>query len=103
MVHAWIDANANGDFEVAEYASAACNDTSSSADGSAALSWTGLTLVTADSYMRFRISDTAITDADGLGSDDRAYGIVMNGEEKIYPIQIFTQIIWTVVMRLIVI
>ncbi|PSV15913.1 hypothetical protein C0W44_20620, partial [Photobacterium leiognathi subsp. mandapamensis] len=84
----WIDANANGDFEVTEYASAACNDTSSFADGSAALSWTGLTLVTADSYMRFRISDTALTDADGLGSDDRAYGIVMNGEVEDHLIQI---------------
>ena len=87
-VHAWIDANSNGDFEVTEYASSTCNDTSASSDGTAPLSWTGLQRVVGDSYMRLRITDSALTDADNIGSDDRAYDSVSNGEVEDHPITI---------------
>ncbi|HIF9505671.1 TPA: GEVED domain-containing protein, partial [Photobacterium damselae] len=87
-VHAWVDANSNGDFEVSEYASSACNDTSAAANGTASLSWTGLQRVAGDSYIRLRITNHTLTDADNLGSDDRAYDSVSNGEVEDHPITI---------------
>ncbi|HIF9356818.1 TPA: GEVED domain-containing protein [Photobacterium damselae] len=87
-VHAWVDANNNGDFEVSEYASSACNDTSAAANGTASLSWTGLQRVAGDSYIRLRITNQTLTDADNLGSDDRAYDSVSNGEVEDHPITI---------------
>ncbi|HIF9195078.1 TPA: GEVED domain-containing protein [Photobacterium damselae] len=87
-VHAWVDANNNGDFEVSEYTSSACNDTSAAANGTASLSWTGLQRVAGDSYIRLRITNHTLTDADNLGSDDRAYDSVSNGEVEDHPITI---------------
>ncbi|WP_240001325.1 GEVED domain-containing protein [Photobacterium kishitanii] len=87
IVHAWLDVNRNGDFEVSEYSSAACNDTSSTNDGTATLSWAGLTPSIGISYARFRITDSILTD-DGSGNDDRAYGAVKNGEVEDYQISI---------------
>ncbi|WP_439899644.1 GEVED domain-containing protein [Photobacterium toruni] len=87
-VHAWVDANNNGDFEVSEYTSSACNDTSATANGTASLSWTGLQRVSGDSYIRLRITNHTLTDADNLGSDDRAYDSVSNGEVEDHPITI---------------
>ncbi|WIH21417.1 GEVED domain-containing protein [Photobacterium damselae] len=87
-VHAWVDANNNGDFEVSEYTSSACNDTSAAANGTASLSWTGLQRVAGDSYIRLRITNQTLTDADNLGSDDRAYDSVSNGEVEDHPITI---------------
>ncbi|WIG79016.1 right-handed parallel beta-helix repeat-containing protein [Photobacterium damselae] len=87
-VHAWVDANSNGDFEVSEYTSSTCNDTSATANGTASLSWTGLQRVAGDSYIRLRITNHTLTDADNLGSDDRAYDSVSNGEVEDHPITI---------------
>ncbi|WIH25214.1 GEVED domain-containing protein [Photobacterium damselae] len=87
-VHAWVDANSNGDFEVSEYTSSSCNDTSATANGTASLSWTGLQRVAGDSYIRLRITNHTLTDADNLGSDDRAYDSVSNGEVEDHPITI---------------
>ncbi|MCG3866309.1 GEVED domain-containing protein, partial [Photobacterium sp. Ph6] len=88
-VHAWIDINNNGDFEVSEYASSDCDDTSSTVDGSATLAWSGLTIsATADTFMRLRITNTLLTDADNAGSDDRAYGVVANGEVEDHLVQL---------------
>ena len=87
-VHAWVDANSNGDFEVSEYTSSACNDTSAIANGMASLSWTGLQRVAGDSYIRLRITNHTLTDVDNLGSDDRAYDSVSNGEVEDHPITI---------------
>ena len=87
-VHAWVDANSNGDFEVSEYTSSTCNDTSATANGTASLSWTGLQRVSGDSYIRLRIINHTLTDADNLGSDDRAYDSVSNGEVEDHPITI---------------
>ncbi|MEC6830299.1 GEVED domain-containing protein [Photobacterium toruni] len=87
-VHAWVDANSNGDFEVSEYTSSTCNDTSATANGTASLSWTGLQRVSGDSYIRLRITNHTLTDADNLGSDDRAYDSVSNGEVEDHPITI---------------
>ncbi|MEC6823337.1 GEVED domain-containing protein [Photobacterium piscicola] len=87
-VHAWVDANSNGDFEVSEYTSSACNDTSATANGMASLSWTGLQRVAGDSYIRLRITNHTLTDVDNLGSDDRAYDSVSNGEVEDHPITI---------------
>ncbi|MCG9777354.1 GEVED domain-containing protein [Photobacterium damselae] len=87
-VHAWVDANNNGDFEVSEYTSSVCNDTSATANGTASLSWTGLQRVSGDSYIRLRITDSTLTDADNVGSDDRAYDSVSNGEVEDHPITI---------------
>ncbi|EPT9248704.1 GEVED domain-containing protein [Photobacterium damselae] len=87
-VHAWVDANNNGDFEVSEYTSSACNDTSATANGTASLSWSGLQRVSGDSYIRLRITDSTLTDADNVGSDDRAYDSVSNGEVEDHPITI---------------
>ncbi|WP_158134270.1 GEVED domain-containing protein [Photobacterium damselae] len=87
-VHAWVDANSNGDFEVSEYTSSSCNDTSAATNGTASLSWTGLQRVAGDSYIRLRITNHTLTDADNLGSDDRAYDSVSNGEVEDHPITI---------------
>ncbi|HIF9074489.1 TPA: GEVED domain-containing protein, partial [Photobacterium damselae] len=87
-VHAWVDANSNGDFEVSEYTSSTCNDTSATANGTSSLSWTGLQRVAGDSYIRLRITNHTLTDADNLGSDDRAYDSVSNGEVEDHPITI---------------
>lgn len=87
-VHAWVDANNNGDFEVSEYTSSTCNDTSATANGTASLSWSGLQRVSGDSYIRLRITDSTLTDADNVGSDDRAYDSVSNGEVEDHPITI---------------
>ncbi|HIF9081605.1 TPA: GEVED domain-containing protein, partial [Photobacterium damselae] len=87
-VHAWVDANSNGDFEVSEYTSSSCNDTSATANGTASLSWTGLQRAAGDSYIRLRITNHTLTDADNLGSDDRAYDSVSNGEVEDHPITI---------------
>ncbi|PSB83312.1 hypothetical protein C5F63_19400 [Photobacterium damselae subsp. damselae] len=87
-VHAWVDANSNGDFEVSEYTSSPCNDTSAATNGTASLSWTGLQRVAGDSYIRLRITNHTLTDADNLGSDDRAYDSVSNGEVEDHPITI---------------
>ncbi|HIF9257838.1 TPA: GEVED domain-containing protein [Photobacterium damselae] len=87
-VHAWVDANSNGDFEVSEYTSSTCNDTSATANGTASLSWTGLQRAAGDSYIRLRITNHTLTDADNLGSDDRAYDSVSNGEVEDHPITI---------------
>ncbi|WP_283598323.1 GEVED domain-containing protein [Photobacterium phosphoreum] len=88
-VHAWVDANVNGDFEVSEYTSSACDDTSAAADGTSSLNWTGLQRTGAgDSYIRLRITNDTLVDADSLGSDDRAYDSVSNGEVEDHPITI---------------
>ncbi|MEC6796469.1 GEVED domain-containing protein [Photobacterium sp. S4TG1] len=87
-VHAWVDANNNGDFEVSEYTSSGCNDTSATVNGTASLSWTGLQRVSGNSYIRLRITDSTLTDADNVGSDDRAYDSVSNGEVEDHPITI---------------
>ncbi|NVP03464.1 hypothetical protein HWA77_24985, partial [Photobacterium damselae subsp. damselae] len=87
-VHAWVDANSNGDFEVSEYTSSSCNDTSAATNGTASLSWTGLQRAAGDSYIRLRITNHTLTDADNLGSDDRAYDSVSNGEVEDHPITI---------------
>ncbi|HIF9171671.1 TPA: GEVED domain-containing protein [Photobacterium damselae] len=87
-VHAWVDANSNGDFEVSEYTSSSCNDTSAATNGTASLSWTGLQRVAGDSYIRLRITNHTLTDADNVGSDDRAYDSVSNGEVEDHPITI---------------
>ncbi|MCG3865473.1 hypothetical protein I3259_15560 [Photobacterium sp. Ph5] len=87
-VHAWLDINQNGDFEVSEYASADCNDLSAVSDGSATLSWSGLVTTIGDSYSRFRITDSTLIDDGVTSSDERAYGSVKNGEVEDHQILI---------------
>ena len=89
IVHGWLDANRNGEFEESEYASQVCDDNSSTQQGSAELSWSGLSLVSGESYLRLRITDDALTDSViGDDRDERAYGSAVNGEVEDHQITI---------------
>ena len=90
-LYAWIDFNRNSSFELSEYASA----TVASGATSATLSWNlagftcESTLKSGVSYLRMRLTTTALTD-DGTTSsvDERCYGIANDGEVEDYKIYI---------------
>ncbi|CEO41782.1 GEVED domain-containing protein [Photobacterium kishitanii] len=81
-VYAWVDFNSNQQFEAIEYALADCVDNNDSSNGSAALSWTGLSGVTnGDQLLRLRITtDTLPVDDGATAWDERATGAANDGE-----------------------
>uniref|UniRef100_UPI000472B9BE GEVED domain-containing protein n=1 Tax=Shewanella marina TaxID=487319 RepID=UPI000472B9BE len=82
VVYGWVDANVDGVFDSTERASAECIDTSDNADGSASLSFSGLSMTTetATSYVRLRICST--------NDCDTAIGRAENGEVEDYAMLI---------------
>ncbi|WP_058119741.1 GEVED domain-containing protein [Photobacterium kishitanii] len=81
-VYAWVDFNSNQQLEAIEYAQADCVDNNDSSNGSAALSWTGLSGVTnGDQLLRLRITTDTLSVDDGATTwDERATGAANDGE-----------------------
>jgi hypothetical protein len=89
-LHAWIDFNKNGKFEVGEYKSAAVANAATSAN----LSWAVPSGTTAgDTYVRFRLTTTALTDnTTTTNQDERSIGAANNGEVEDYKVAITSPI-----------
>ena len=86
-LHAWIDFNKNGQFELGEYKSAAVANNSTSAS----LNWTVPTgTLPGSTHVRFRLTtDNTLTDNSGTNNvDERSIGNVSNGEVEDYPVSI---------------
>ncbi len=81
-VYAWVDFNGNQQFEADEYAQASCIDNNDNTNGSASLSWTGLSNVSnGDQFLRLRITSDNLPADDALTSwDERSLGAVDDGE-----------------------
>ncbi len=81
-VYGWVDFNSNQQLEAIEYAQADCVDNNDSSNGSAALSWTGLSGVTnGDQLLRLRITTDTLSVDDGATTwDERATGAANDGE-----------------------
>ncbi|WP_146108436.1 GEVED domain-containing protein [Photobacterium angustum] len=81
-VYAWVDFDGDQQFEVDEYAQASCIDNNDNTNGSASLSWTGLSNVSnGDQFLRLRITSDSLPSDDVLTSwDERSLGAVDDGE-----------------------
>jgi hypothetical protein len=85
-LHAWVDFNKDGSFEVSEYTSTPVNNGATSAN----LSWTVPSGTTAgSSYARFRLTTQPLTDNTGTaGEDERSIGTASDGEVEDYAVAI---------------
>ena len=85
-LHAWVDFDKSGSFELDEYQSVEVTDGNSAGD----LTWTGITTSAAgDTYVRLRLtSDTLTDDPRTANVDERALGIANDGEVEDYQITI---------------
>jgi uncharacterized repeat protein (TIGR01451 family) len=83
-LHAWIDFNKNGTFDVGEYTSVAVNSNTPAG----ALNWTGITVgAVGNTFARFRFtSDTTVTAS-------TPSGLAVNGEVEDYQVSIGKQTI----------
>ena len=90
-LYAWIDFNRNGSFEASEFTSA----TVANGATSATLTWDlsafscESTIVSGVSYLRMRLTTTALTDNVGTTNvDERCYGLANDGEVEDYKLYI---------------
>ncbi len=85
-LYGWIDVNLDGKFDGNEAATVAVANGATTAT----LNWTGLTgIVAGQSYARFRLSSTALTNANAGNltlEDTRSFGAGGNGEVEDYPL-----------------
>ncbi|WP_234999231.1 GEVED domain-containing protein, partial [Photobacterium andalusiense] len=81
-VYGWFDFNLDGHFDIGEFAQAACDDSSNTADGSATLTFTGSNVAAfGDTYLRLRITTDTLTSSD-VG------GTASNGEVEDHAVKI---------------
>ncbi|MEL6855949.1 MAG: GEVED domain-containing protein, partial [Cyanobacteria bacterium J06607_13] len=87
-LHGWIDFNRNGRFEPEEHTSAVVIPGETLTD----LSWTVPRTVSAgESYARFRITTSQLTDKPATPQlDERSVGVATDGEVEDYPIRLFS-------------
>jgi uncharacterized repeat protein (TIGR01451 family) len=85
-LHAWVDFDKDGKFEVGEYQSATVANNSTSAN----LNWQIPSGTTAgDTYIRFRLTADSLTDDNATSNqDERSIGNVTNGEVEDYKVAI---------------
>lgn len=89
-LYAWLDRNINGVFEASEFTSVSVP---SSGAQTVNLTWSslscGTTLIPGTSYIRLRLTTTALSDNGGTASEDeRSYGEAYNGEVEDYKLYI---------------
>lgn len=91
-LYAWIDFNLNGVFEASEFTSVAVPSTGSQ---NVNLTWNlasftcGSTIKDGDTYMRMRLTTTALSDNAGTTNiDERCQGVAANGEVEDYKLTI---------------
>ncbi|MDA3615045.1 GEVED domain-containing protein [Polluticaenibacter yanchengensis] len=102
-IHAWIDFNNNGAFELSEYREGTINALTSTTNGVATLTWSTAQSSTIPTgvnslYMRIRVSEATLADAASANVDERAIGdglstgvsaaLASNGEIEDYLITV---------------